>query len=106
MFICWDVDKKPVWSHYSILIAIDKYSVWMLDPAEKKSLSQYSLDYFLPCWKNEEYWFCILEEKDNNVAKQKQLTDENSNVKSGDSKEQEMPDSLAEFISIINTDRN
>ena len=49
LFICWDVDGNPEWSHYSILIAIDKNSVWMLDPEEKKSLSQYSLDYFLPC---------------------------------------------------------
>jgi predicted double-glycine peptidase len=64
LFICWDVDKNPEWSHYSILISINKNSVWMLDPEEKKSLSEYSLDYFLPCWEKENYWFCILEVND------------------------------------------
>ena len=68
LFICWDVDSNPEWSHYSILIAINNNSVWMLDPEEKKSLSEYSLDYFLPCWKTENYWFCILEVPDKKKA--------------------------------------
>ena len=76
LFICWDVDGNPEWSHYSILIAIDKYSVWMLDPAEKKSLSQYSLDYFLPCWANEEYWFCVLDAADKKNEKPEQILSE------------------------------
>jgi ABC-type bacteriocin/lantibiotic exporter with double-glycine peptidase domain len=76
LFICWDVDCNPEWSHYSILISIDKNSIWMLDPEEKESLSEYSLDYFLPCWKNEDYWFCILEEKDNKNTKSEQIAGE------------------------------
>ena len=87
LFICWDVDTNPEWSHYSILISIDKYSVWMLDPEEKKSLSEYSLEYFLPCWKNEKYWFCILEVRDKKVAEQQQI----------------LADSLSEFISVLDT---
>jgi|WetSurMetagenome_2_1015567.scaffolds.fasta_scaffold54252_3 ABC-type bacteriocin/lantibiotic exporter with double-glycine peptidase domain len=76
LFICWDVDEKKDYSHYSILIAIDKNFVWMLDPEERKSLSEYSLDYFLPCWKKEDYWFCILEEKDKKITKPEQITNE------------------------------
>lgn len=64
LLICWNVDEEEDYSHYSVLIAIDKNSVWMLDPIEKKSLSQYSLEYFLPCWQVEDYWFCALVEKD------------------------------------------
>jgi len=75
LFICWDVDGDPEWSHYSILISIDEKSVWMLDPAERKSLTQYSLDYFLPCWKNEKYWFCVLEESDDNISKEQFTSD-------------------------------
>jgi ABC-type bacteriocin/lantibiotic exporter with double-glycine peptidase domain len=101
LFICWDVDGDPEWSHYSILIAIDESSVWMLDPLEKKSLSQYSLDYFLPCWEKEEYWFCILEESDKSIAKQKQLY-KNTALISDDSLEQ-TSDSSEEFISMVNT---
>lgn len=101
LFICWDVDCKPEWSHYSILIAIDESTVWMLDPFEKKSLSQYSLDYFLPCWENEEFWFCILEESDNSIAKQKQLY-KNTALISDDSLEQ-ASDTSEEFISMVNT---
>ncbi len=88
LLINWNVDEEEDNSHYSILIAIDKYSVWMLDPAEKKSLSEYSLDYFLPCWKNENYWFCILEEKDKKIVKQEQIINEKEIVNSKEPKKQ------------------
>lgn len=81
LLINWNVDEEEVNSHYSILIAIDKNSVWMLDPEEKKSLSEYSLDYFLPCWKSENYWFCVLEEQDKNITKQERKTDEKTIIK-------------------------
>jgi len=74
LFINWNVDEDENYSHYSILISIDKYSVWMLDPEEKKSISEYSINYFLPCWKNENYWFCILEDKDIEISKYEQIT--------------------------------
>jgi len=82
LFICWDVDEEQKYSHYSILIAIDKNSVWMLDPKENKSLSEYSLDYFLPCWKEEDYWFCILNKKDNKTLIE--MTDEKTSEDSKD----------------------
>jgi ABC-type bacteriocin/lantibiotic exporter with double-glycine peptidase domain len=78
LLINWNVDEEDVNSHYSILIAIDKNSVWMLDPEEKKSLSEYSLDYFLPCWESENYWFCVLEERDKKITKQEQIVDGNA----------------------------
>ena len=80
LFICWNVNQKEEDSHYSILIAIDKYSVWMLDPEEKKSLTEYSLNYFLPCWKNQNYWFCVLEETDKKVEIKEQMTDEKTDL--------------------------
>jgi ABC-type bacteriocin/lantibiotic exporter with double-glycine peptidase domain len=80
LFICWNVNQKEDYSHYSILIAIDKYSVWMLDPEEKKSLTEYSLNYFLPCWKNENYWFCVLEETDKKVEPKEQITNDKTDV--------------------------
>jgi len=101
LFICWDVDGNPEWSHYSILIAIGKYSVWMLDPEENKSLSEYSLDYFLPCWEKEHYWFCVLEENGQITGKQEQITDDEK--KSADLKKQIVPDSLVELLSLLDT---
>lgn len=81
LLINWNVDEEDVNSHYSILIAIDKNTVWMLDPEEKKSLSEYSLDYFLPCWESENYWFCVLEEKDKKITKQERIRDEKTIIK-------------------------
>jgi hypothetical protein len=52
----------------------------MLDPEEKKSLTEYSLNYFLPCWKNQNYWFCVLEETDKKVEIKEQITDEKTDV--------------------------
>ena len=103
LFICWDVDANPEWSHYSLLISIDKNSVWMLDPEENKSLSEYNLDYFLPCWKNENYWFCILEDKDKINEKQEQKTDEKTTVKPEDPEIQVKPDSLTDILSTLDT---
>ena len=80
LFICWNVNQKEEDSHYSILIAIDKYSVWMLDPEEKKSLTEYSLNYFLPCWENQNYWFCILEKTDKKTEIKEQITDEETDI--------------------------
>jgi|GEM_PF-5395483 ABC-type bacteriocin/lantibiotic exporter with double-glycine peptidase domain len=103
LFICWNVDEEKEYSHYSILIAIDKYSVWMLDPAERKTLSEYSLDYFLPCWKSADYWFCILEDKDKINEKQEQKTDEKTTVKPEDPEIQVKPDSLTDILSTLDT---
>jgi ABC-type bacteriocin/lantibiotic exporter with double-glycine peptidase domain len=80
LFICWNVNQREDYSHYSILIAIDKYSVWMLDPEEKKSLTEYSLNYFLPCWKNQNYWFCVLEETDKKFDIKEQITEEKTDI--------------------------
>ena len=105
LFICWDVDGNPEWSHYSILISIDKYSVWMLDPEEKKSLSEYSLDYFLPCWENENYWFCILEVTDKKNAMPEQIATEKTTVKSYDPEKQVTSDSSGKFFSLLDTNK-
>ena len=103
LFICWDVDSNPDWSHYSLLISIDKNSVWMLDPEEKKSLSEYSLDYFLPCWKNENYWFCILEViNEKNAIYEHEVNDE-STLKSIEPDVQVTSNSLVEYISLLDT---
>jgi len=103
LFICWNVDEEKDYSHYSVLIAIDKYSVWMLDPEQKKSLSEYSLDYFLPCWKSADYWFCILEDKYKKNERLEQKADEETTIKSDDPKILVSPDSLTEFLSALDT---
>jgi ABC-type bacteriocin/lantibiotic exporter with double-glycine peptidase domain len=103
LFICWDVDANPEWSHYSLLISIDKNSVWMLDPEENKSLSEYNLDYFLPCWKNENYWFCILEVTNEKNAIQEQKVNEQTALKSIEPDEQEASNASADFISLTDT---
>ena len=99
LFICWNVDEEKEYSHYSILIAIDKYSVWMLDPAERKTLSEYSLDYFLPCWKSADNWFCVLEEKENKTERQEQAENEDTILKSNDAEIQIASDTLDEILS-------
>ena len=103
LFICWDVDSNPEWSHYSILISINNSSVWMLDPEEKKSLSEYSLDYFLPCWKNENYWFCILEVTGKKTAIHELIASERTTVKSYDPGKQETSYSIAKSFNLSDT---
>jgi ABC-type bacteriocin/lantibiotic exporter with double-glycine peptidase domain len=103
LLINWNVDEDEDYSHYSILISIDKNSVWMLDPAEKKSLSEYSSDYFLPCWKSADYWFCVIEEKDKENRNPEQIADEETNVKSIDEVNWEISDTLEETFSLLDT---
>lgn len=102
LFICWDVDKNPEWSHYSILISINKYSVWMLDPEEKKALSEYTLEYFLPCWKNENYWFCVLEAT-NKISEDNAQISFDKNVNPEIQNKHVIPDTLTEYISLLDT---
>ena len=100
LLICWNVDEEEEDSHYSILIAIGSNSVWMMDPSEKKSLSEYSLDYFLPCWKNADYWFCVLEEKNKKINDER-ITEIKTNDNSYNLNNQQGPDLISELISIF-----
>ena len=105
LFICWDVDQNPEWSHYSILIAIDNKTVWMLDPEEKKSLSEYSLDYFLPCWNKENYWFCILDVPDKKNEMHEQSADGKTSEKNSKLKLPIAKDSLIESLSKLDANK-
>lgn len=60
LLICWDVDCKPEWSHYSVLLSLDKPEVKMLNPEDNKTVTSYKYEYFMKCWKMEKCWFAVL----------------------------------------------
>lgn len=60
LLICWDVECNPKYSHYSVLLALDKPKIKMLDPEDTKKVTEYKYDYFLKCWKMEHCWFAVL----------------------------------------------